>query len=261
MHLFKHEHFIVEFMRLFMCPLVRSGNHLRDLHGSLRQRLPVVPAGWDAAGEVQAKQRQQGTDKPEDWHGPLHAMLCWSRIIHILIYSISSNDTNSRESRICERRHSSRSRSQWVRLGDGLCGLQQHKNNNKPGEDTLSVGPRVPCEDSQTCVTCEAFMHLTSERYKMWHAEPKLPMLKRISFYQHARKPHKALESREPKNANLSMKIFYVTLVGSVNHVINDLVFISVMSNSEWANPKHPSRWCSLAAEMFSLASHTLQIK
>lgn len=45
MHIFKNEHFIVEFMRLLMCPLVRSGNHLRDLHGSLRQRLPVVPAG------------------------------------------------------------------------------------------------------------------------------------------------------------------------------------------------------------------------
>lgn len=44
-HIFKNEHFIVAFMRLCMCPLVSCGNHLRDLHGSLRQRLPVVPAG------------------------------------------------------------------------------------------------------------------------------------------------------------------------------------------------------------------------
>lgn len=37
-------------MSFFSCvslcvPLVRSGNHLRDLHGSPRQRLLVVPAG------------------------------------------------------------------------------------------------------------------------------------------------------------------------------------------------------------------------
>lgn len=47
--------FIAGFSVFFMCPLVRSGNHRWELHGSLRQWLPVVPAGWDTAGEVQAK--------------------------------------------------------------------------------------------------------------------------------------------------------------------------------------------------------------
>lgn len=39
----------------FMCLLLRSGNHCWELHGPLRQWLPVVPAGWDTAGEVQAE--------------------------------------------------------------------------------------------------------------------------------------------------------------------------------------------------------------
>lgn len=152
--------------------LVRSGNHLRDLHGSLRQRLPVVPAGWDAAGEVQTKQRQQGRDKPEAWRErSALSMLQRPDVTSFISWFIKSLQMkmNLRESQICERRHSFRSSSQWVRLGDGPCGLQQQKNNNKPGKDTWSVGPHIPGEDSQTCTKCEAFMHLTSKRYKMWH--------------------------------------------------------------------------------------------
>lgn len=52
-------------------PPVRPGTHGWELHGSLRQRLPVVPAGWDTTGKIQAKlqqpedpKQQQGTGGP-----------------------------------------------------------------------------------------------------------------------------------------------------------------------------------------------------